>query len=93
MGLVSKRESNCLQGDFSVTGMVTKLPDIHFSERVCQGCVLGNNPQENFEKGKARKASSPLDLIHSDLMGPLSHPSIGKERYVHTFLDDYSCYT
>jgi hypothetical protein len=27
------------------------------------------------------------------LMGPFLHPSIGKARYVLTFLDDYSCYT
>jgi transposase InsO family protein len=45
------------------------------------------------EKGKAHRASSPLDLIHSDLMGPFPHPSIGKARYVLTFLDDYSRYT
>jgi hypothetical protein len=74
-------------------GMVTGLPDIHFSKWVCEGCVLGKNPQEMFESGKAHRASSPLDLIHSDLMGPFPHPSISKERYVLTFLDDYSCYT
>jgi dynactin complex subunit len=26
-------------------------------------------------------------------MGPFPHPSINKEMYVHTFIDDYSCYT
>jgi transposase InsO family protein len=77
----------------SKKGMVTGLPDIHFSEGVCEGCVLGKHPQEKFEKGKAHRASSPLDLIHSDLMGPFPHPSIGKARYVLTFLDDYSRYT
>jgi transposase InsO family protein len=34
-----------------------------------------------------------LELVHSDLMGPFPHPSINKERYVLTFIDDYSCYT
>ena len=77
----------------SKKGMVTGLPDIHFSEGVCEGCVLGKHPQEKFKKGKAHKASSPLDLIHIDLMGPFLHTSIGKARYSLTFLDDYSCYT
>jgi hypothetical protein len=45
-------------------GMVTFLPDIHVSKGVCQGCVLGKNHQEKFEKGEARRASSPLDFIH-----------------------------
>jgi hypothetical protein len=77
----------------SKKGMVTGLHDIQFFEGVCEGCIFGNHPQENFEKGKAHKASSPLDLIHNDLMGPFLHPYISKTRYVLTFLDDYSHYT
>jgi hypothetical protein len=73
--------------------MVTDFPNIHFSKGVCQGCVLGKHPQEKFEKGKAWRASSPLELIHSDLMGPFPHPSINKARYVLTFIDDFSRYT
>jgi hypothetical protein len=74
-------------------GIVTGLLDIHFSKRACEGCFLGKHPQEKFKKGKAHKASSPLDMIHSDLVGPFPHPSISKERHVITFLDDYLCYT
>jgi hypothetical protein len=73
--------------------MVIGLPDIQFYEGVFEGCVLGNHPQEKFKQGKAHRASSPLDLIHSDLMDPFLHPSISKARYVLTFLDDYSHYT
>jgi hypothetical protein len=77
----------------SKKGMVIGLHDIHFSKGVCEGCVLGKHSQEKFEKGKAHKASSPLDLIHSDFMGPFLHPSINKARYMLTFLDAYSRYT
>jgi hypothetical protein len=59
-------------------GMVKGLPDIYFSEGVCEGCILGNHLEENFEKWKARRASSSLDLVHGDLMGPFPHPSISK---------------
>jgi hypothetical protein len=48
---------------------------------------------EKFEKGKPRRASSSLEILHSDLMGPFPHSSIRKSRYVLTFIDDYSCYT
>jgi hypothetical protein len=54
--------------------MVDGLPDIHFSKGICEGRVLGKQPQEKFDKGKTHKASFPLDLIHSDLMGPFLHP-------------------
>jgi hypothetical protein len=65
----------------SKQGLVDGLPDIHFSKGICEGCVLGKHPQENFDKGKTQRASSPLDLIHSDLMGPFPHPSIKKRGF------------
>jgi transposase InsO family protein len=73
--------------------MVKGFQDIHFSEGVCEGCILGKHPEEKFEKGKATRAFSSLELVHSDLMGPFPHPSIRKPRYVLTFIDDYSHYT
>ena len=73
--------------------MVEGLPNISFSKGVCEGCVLGKHPREKFDTGKTHRASSPLDLIHSDLMGPFPHPSINKARYVLTFIDDFSRYT
>ena len=73
--------------------MVEGLPNINFSKGVCEGCFLGKHPREKFDTGKTHRASSPLDLIHSDLMGPFPHPSINKARYVLTFIDDFSRYT
>jgi hypothetical protein len=52
--------------------LVDGLPYIPFSKGVCEGCVLGKHPQEKFNKGK--RASEPLDMIHSDLMGHFLHP-------------------
>jgi hypothetical protein len=58
----------------SKNGLFDGLPDIHFSKGVCKGCVLEKHPQEKFDKGKSQRAFSPLDLSHSDLMGPFPHP-------------------
>ena len=33
-----------------------------------------------------------LDLVHSNLIGPLPTPSYGNSRYVFTFIDDFSRY-
>jgi hypothetical protein len=66
-------------------GMVDGLLDIHFSKGIYEGCVFGKHPQEKFDKGKTQKASSPLDMIHNDLMGSFPHPSINKSRYVLIF--------
>jgi hypothetical protein len=59
-------------------GMVDGIHDIHFSKGIFEGCVLREHPQEKFNKGKTQKVSFPLDMIHSDLMGPFPHPSIIK---------------
>jgi hypothetical protein len=74
-------------------GLVDGLPDIHFSKGICEGCVLGKHPQEKFDKGKTQRDSSPLDLIHSDLMGPFPHPSIKNQGTCSFFFDDFSCFT
>jgi hypothetical protein len=54
--------------------LVDGLPNIHFSKGFCEGCVLGKHPQDKFDKGKTQRASSPLYIIHSDLIGPFPHP-------------------
>jgi len=73
--------------------MVKGFLDIHFSKGVCEGCTLGKHLEEKFEKGKAKRAYSSLELVHSDIMVPFPHLSINKARYVLTFIDDYSRYT
>jgi hypothetical protein len=55
--------------------------------------VFLENTLEKFDKGKTQKASFPLDLIHSDPMGPFLHPSISKTRYVLVFVDNFSRFT
>jgi hypothetical protein len=73
--------------------LVDGIPDIHFSKGVCEGCALGKDPQEKFDKGKSQRDFTPLDMIHGDLMGPFSYPSINKSRFVLIFVDDFSCFT
>jgi len=74
----------------SQQGVVASFPKLLFSKGVFQGCVLGKHPQENFEKGKSWRASSPLELIYNDIMEPFLYTSINKARYVLTFIDDFS---
>jgi hypothetical protein len=73
--------------------LVDGLPYIRFSKGVCEGYVLGKHPQEKFDKGKSERASTLLDLIHSDLMGPFLHPSIKKAKFVLIFVDGFSRFT
>jgi hypothetical protein len=56
--------------------MVEGLSTIKFTSSVCQGCILCKHPEKKFEKGKTQRDSSPLGMIHSDIIGPFPQPSI-----------------
>ena len=44
-------------------------------------------------KTSSHRATKPLELVHSDLCGPMQVDSSGGSRYMLTFIDDYSRYT
>ena len=59
---------------------------------VCEGCVMGKSKRFSFPKQSESKTTKPLQLIHSDVCGPMHVPSVGGSRYFVTFTDDYSRY-
>jgi transposase InsO family protein len=70
--------------------MVTGLPLVSCRDGVCVGCVLGKHHQDSFDKRASWHTSGPLQLVHSDLCGPLSSPSFSGCKYFLTFIDDFS---
>ena len=72
-----------------LTKMVHGFPHISSTNDVYEGCVLGKHHREMFEKGKAWCAKEPLQLIHSDIFGPLEVPYF-RTIYFLTFIDDFS---
>ena len=56
---------------------------------VCHGCELGKSTRLPFP-GSASKSSSILELVHSDLAGPMQSTSLQGSKYIATFIDDYS---
>lgn len=70
--------------------MVMGLPLIEKPDRICEGCILGKQHRESFPAGKSIRANKPLEIIHSDLCGPMQTPSIGGSYYFLTFIDDFT---
>ena len=56
----------------------------------CEGCVEGKLHRLPFPRGESTRASSLLEIVHSDLCGPMRSESLGGARYVLTFIDDKS---
>jgi transposase InsO family protein len=58
-------------------------------EEVCRGCALGKNIKKPFPSSENR-SKGILDLIHSDVCGPMTVKSLGGYLYYVTFIDDFS---
>ncbi|KFD59738.1 hypothetical protein M514_28083, partial [Trichuris suis] len=59
---------------------------------ICESCVKGKITQKRFQKGM-RRSVRPLDLVHSDLCGPMPTITPSGNRYMLTLIDDHSRFT
>lgn len=55
----------------------------------CKVCLKGKMCRSPFPR-KSLRESDPLDLIHSDVCGPMRVASIGGAKYFVKFIDDHS---
>lgn len=74
----------------STKEMVRGLSPIDPPNQVCEGCLLGKHARNSFPKEATSRATNPLQLIHTDLCGPITPPSLGKNNYFILFIDDFS---
>lgn len=59
----------------------------------CVSCIEIKLRRKSFPKVSSSRSKEVLDLIHSDLCGPMRTPTVGKKKYFLTFTDDFSRYT
>ena len=59
------------------------------SNDICEGCMKGRQTREVFPSAEHR-GRQLLELVHSDVCGPINPKSLGGNRYYLTFVDDYS---
>jgi hypothetical protein len=70
--------------------LVTGVPDFSSEHHeLCKGCILGKYTKTAFPSSDSR-AAGILDLIHSDLCGPMSSASLTGSLYYVVFIDDFS---
>ena len=65
---------------------------MHISDKTkfdCEICMKGKMCQPRNHDSDA-KATKPLELVHSDLSGPISPPSFENSKYSINFVDDYT---
>ena len=70
--------------------VVEGLPKIQEKhEGVCKGCAKGNNTKKTFSSSES-KGNGILEVIHSDVCGPMSSSSLSGYVYYVSFIDDFS---
>ncbi|KAL6342996.1 hypothetical protein AAG906_017016 [Vitis piasezkii] len=74
--------------------LVRGLPKINFQKyKVCEACQMGKQIKNSFKNKNFISTSRPLKLLHMDLFGPSSTPSLGEKSYAYVIVDDFSRYT
>ena len=76
-------------------GRLTKdeiLQDLDFSDfDTCVECIKGKLTAK-VRNAKVDRYTDLLRLIHTDIFGPFTPPTMGGYRYFITFIDDFSHY-
>jgi hypothetical protein len=85
LGHIGEKGLRTLHGKGMVEGMSNCTLDFDF----CENCIYGKHNRVRFPSG-ATRAKGILELIHSDVFGPVPVPSLGKSVYYVSFIDDFS---
>jgi hypothetical protein len=56
----------------------------------CSICLKAKQTRKSFSRNESHKKETLLELIHTDICGPMRVNSIGGSRYFITFIDDKS---
>ena len=72
--------------------LVVGIPRIDVERETCVSCLLGKQTRQPFPQATSFRATQPLELVHGDLCGPITHSTPGMKRYVFVLIDDYTRY-
>ena len=67
--------------------VLPKIQEKH--DGVCKGCAKGKNTKKTFPSRES-KEKGILEIIHSDVCGPMSSCSLSGYVYYVSFIDDFS---
>ena len=70
-------------------GMIEGISNCSLDFEFYKDCVYGKQNRVKFSTSTTR-ANGILQLIHSDVFGPVLVPSLGKSLYYVYFIDDFS---
>ncbi|UYV71448.1 hypothetical protein LAZ67_8003257 [Cordylochernes scorpioides] len=70
--------------------IVYGLPIFDVKNFTCEVCLKGKQTRLPFQKESFTRSREPLELVHTDICGPMRTKSLGGALYFSTFIDDFS---
>ena len=70
--------------------LVAYMLAVSKNQKVCEICQLGKQHRLSFPSKSAWRASEKLELIHTDICGPINENSINGSKYFLIFIDNFS---
>ncbi|KAL4281033.1 hypothetical protein GQ457_03G022420 [Hibiscus cannabinus] len=67
---------------------LSDLPKLNISDDKCDSCQLGKSHRLPFSLDGVKRANMKLELVHSDLCGPMKTSSMNANMYFVLFIDD-----
>ncbi|CAL8169106.1 unnamed protein product [Prunus armeniaca] len=55
----------------------------------CTHCLAGKKHRASFQHGHAQRKPNVLDVVYSDVCGPMTTSTLGGAKYFVTFIDDH----
>jgi len=89
LGHTSTRFWNTATDIYADGSLLPKCPTSYF----CPTCAKYNSWQSIPTTSENTKTLVPLDIVHSDLMGPFKVESLEKRKYMLTFIENTTRYT
>jgi hypothetical protein len=71
---------------------VRGLPGIEQVDQLCEACLAGKQKHASFQQRATRRATRSLELLHSDLCGPITPTTTSGKKYFLLLVDEFSCY-
>jgi hypothetical protein len=68
---------------------ISGLPTIPKKLKQCDVCIFGKHRKHPFHDSTSRECRI-LELIHPDLCGPIPFPFSNENKYIISFIDDYT---
>jgi len=84
LGHISEKWLNCLAKKDVLMGLM------NVELEKCSHCMAGKQTRVSFKKHPSSRKSKLLELVHSDVRGPLKVKSFSGALYFVTFIDDCS---